>query len=220
MKKACIFDLDGTLLNTLPTIAYYANNALESVSLPPIAPDDYRLMVGDGARVLIRRMLERTHAPRDLFDRVYTAYMQAYNKDPLRMTVPYPGIPQLLERLRDAGMFLAVLSNKPQPQVSGLIDRLFPVMFGRISGQRDGIPLKPDPTALLNLLQEEHIARESALYIGDTSVDIDTGRNAGVDTAGVLWGFRDADELTAHGAVHLFRSPDELGNFCCPSAPV
>lgn len=211
--QAVLFDLDGTLANTLVSIASFANEALADCGLPAIETDAYRYLVGNGRDTLIRRMLHTLGQPEDgeLFDRVGTAYDAAYAAEPLRLVTTYPHIPQLLEGLKDRGIPCAVLSNKPDDMTHAVVGGLFARdTFAVVRGQRDGVPKKPAPDAVFSILNTLGVEPAHCLYVGDTKVDMQTGKNAGAVTAGVLWGFRDEDELRANGADHIVGDPLEL----------
>lgn len=211
--QAVLFDLDGTLANTLVSIASFANEALADCGLPAIETDAYRYLVGNGRDTLIRRMLHTLGQPEDgdLFGRVGAAYDAAYAAEPLRLVTAYPHIPQLLEGLKDRGIPCAVLSNKPDDMTHAVVGGLFARdTFAVVRGQRDGVPKKPAPDAVFSILNTLGVEPAHCLYVGDTKVDMQTGKNAGAVTAGVLWGFRDEDELRANGADHIVGDPLEL----------
>lgn len=209
---ACIFDLDGTLADTLHSIAHFGNGALAAFGFPPISPLEYRQMVGNGAAVLMDRMLAHVGAdfsPEER-KRFRAEYDRLYAADPLALVGAYPGLPEVLARLRRGGKKLAVLSNKPDDMTRAIAAGLYGGVLDLVRGQREGVPTKPDPTAVLAIAEELGAAPERILYIGDSGVDMDTGRNAGMDTCGVLWGFRSREELVEHGAKYLAGSPAEL----------
>lgn len=211
--QAVLFDLDGTLANTLVSIASFANEALADCGLPAIETDAYRYLVGNGRDTLIRRMLHTLGQSEDgdLFGRVGAAYDAAYAAEPLRLVTAYPHIPQLLEGLKDRGIPCAVLSNKPDDMTHAVVGGLFARdTFAVVRGQRDGVPKKPAPDAVFSILNTLGVEPAHCLYVGDTKVDMQTGKNAGAVTAGVLWGFRDEDELRVNGADHIVGDPLEL----------
>ena len=209
--KCAVFDLDGTLLNTLDTIHHYLNLTLEKYNLPLVSLDETRAMVGDGARLLISRAMGEAAADRELYDAVFRDYNAAYNADPYYLTEPYDGIPQLLERLLGQGITLAVLSNKPDTAVKLAVEHFFPSTFAAVQGGIDGIPLKPDPTALLNMLSALGFTPDETAYIGDSEPDVLTAKNAGVAfPIAVTWGFRTAEQLVSAGAETLIHSVDEI----------
>ena len=210
--KAAIFDLDGTLLDTLETLSYYGNRALETFGLRPYPKADYRYMVGDGAKMLIHRMLERQNADKsELFEKAYRHYIDTYNKDKLFKTEIYEGIPALLKGLREQDVRLAVLSNKPHEATVPILKHFFgETAFDEMRGAMEGIPLKPDPTAALDVANILGVMPEECIYVGDTAVDMETGKRAGFFTVGVLWGFRDAEELREGGADRIVSTPEEI----------
>lgn len=212
MKKAVIFDLDGTLANTLTTIAYFANQALEASGFQAISKEKYRYMVGNGAKILVQRMLhENGDDSPESFQKVYPLYNKTYDDNFLYLTAPYDGIPEILAKLKGAGIKLAVLSNKPHPTTSKVAEALFGGdTFDLVCGQKEGVPLKPDPAALFHIMKELGVTAEETVYVGDTTADMQTGKSAGAWTVGVLWGFRDEKELRENHADVIISKPDEL----------
>lgn len=212
MYKCCIFDLDGTLANTLPSIAYFGNAALKKFGFSPIESNRYRYLVGMGAKKLVQNMLaEHNCHDEEILQKVYDYYNTAYDNDFLYLTAPYPGISDLLESLKKQGFRLGILSNKPQSTAQKVAEALFGSgCFDICYGKRDGFPLKPDPSVLLSILSEWNIAKEECLYIGDTAVDMQTAQNANVTGIGVLWGFRDEEELESSRAAHIISKPEEI----------
>ena len=198
--KAVIFDMDGTVADTLASIAGFGNAALKAHGYPEIETERYRQLVGNGADVLMRRMLETAKAGQpyseDEVQALRATYDALYESDPTRLVAPYPGIPALLRAVREAGVKTAVLSNKPDNMVHG---------------QRTGVPKKPDPAAVFEICDALGVQPAQCLYVGDSGVDMQTGANAGVPTAGVTWGFRGAEELRQNGADHLVDSAEALG---------
>ncbi len=211
MIKAVVYDLDGTLLDTLSTIAYYGNAAMGKYGLAQYETDRYRYFAGDGARVLIERMLDACSADKEKYFRsVYEYYNEIYNAAPLYKTGLYEHIKELTDALSSMGIKQAVLSNKPDYAVKYNIDHFFGSLFDSVYGARENIALKPDPEMLLALLAELGVKAEQCLYVGDTDVDMLTGRAAGAYTVGVSWGFRDEDELISHGAHRIASSPMQI----------
>lgn len=212
--KACIFDLDGTLTDTLPTIAHYVNLALAEAGLPQIEETErFCDFVGNGAAVLIERTLTylgRYQGHDGLFDRVFSTYTKAYDEAPLYLTHTYEGMPELIDALRARGIRCAVLTNKPEFAGKEVVRHFYGDVFDTVSGDRDGVALKPAPDGLLSILDKLALQKEDALMIGDTGVDIATGVNAGVKTVGVLWGFRKEAELVAAGATYIVGHPSEI----------
>ena len=203
--KACIFDLDGTLADTLRSIAGFGNDTLNAFGLPAIPVEEYKQLVGNGADVLMDRMLRTVGAqlPPEERKRFRQEYDRRYEAQPMRFVVPYPGLPELLGELKSRGLKLGVLSNKPDNMTRYIAGELYGAVLDGVHGQRAGVPKKPDPTALLALAGELGVEPGEVLYVGDSGVDMDTGRNAGMDPCGVLWGFRGREELLAHGASYL-----------------
>lgn len=212
MKQAVILDMDGTIADTLHSIAGFANTALQAHGYPPLEAERYRLLVGNGADTLMRRMLDSTGAAYTGADAaaLRQTYDALYEKDPTQLVTPYPGVLALLSEIRRRGVKTAVLSNKPDDMTNAIAAALFPGLFDLVCGQRSGVPKKPDPTAALEIARALGAAPADCLYVGDSGVDMQTGRNAGMETAGVLWGFRGADELTENGAAHLVDSAEAL----------
>lgn len=210
--KACIFDLDGTLADTLRSIAHFGNGALEAFGYPPIDPEEYKLLVGNGADVLMRRMLARVGAdlPEEEIKSFRTEYDRRYESDPMALVTAYPGLRELLPRLKARGVKLGILSNKPDNMTRAIAAELYGGIPDAVHGQRPGVPTKPDPTAVLALAAELSVSPGDVLYVGDSGVDMDTAKNAGMDSCGVLWGFRTREELLEHGAKYLAGDPAEL----------
>lgn len=211
MDNLYIFDLDGTLLNTLPTIAHYGNSALEKFGFAKICEERYKTLVGDGRDVLIHRMLAEHGADTaENFDRVGGVYDALYEADVMYLTRPYDGIPELLRDLKAAGVRLAVLSNKPDNVVNPIAKSVFGGVFDLVRGKTPEFPTKPDPASALDICARLGCAPQHTTFVGDTSVDIKTGKNGGFYTVGVEWGFRGRDELTAAGADFIVRSAEDI----------
>ena len=214
MKKACIFDLDGTLLDTLSTIGGYMNEALAAEGIAPFALERYKYFVGDGARTLVKRALAAADALSEACEeRVFSLYNRLYDAAPNGKTLPYDGILSLLSTLREKGVKVAVLSNKPDFATRSVVASFFGPLVDIAHGGREGIPLKPAPDGARMLLEELGVTADECLYIGDTGVDMDTARAAGLFGIGVTWGFREAQELREHGACALADTPEEILRF-------
>lgn len=216
--KCAVFDLDGTLLNTIKTINYYLNQALDKNGLGLIGEDDCREFVGCGAVKLIERALDHLGADKGrYFDAVFTDYNALYDADPYYLTDPYDGIDELLTELKQRGILLAVLSNKPDFATRSAVGRFFPEAFDICYGAREGIPLKPNPEALLSILSDLGVSNSEAAYIGDSEPDIKTAENANVAlSVSVSWGFRSAERLSFAGASIIIDHPGEILKFICP----
>lgn len=214
--KACFFDLDGTLLDTLADIGAACNAVLAAYGHPVHPVSAYRQMVGNGFPTLMRRALPpavvaegpeaRLEALTEEGRRYYAEHLSIH-------TVPYPGLPQALARMQEAGLQLAVLSNKPDDLTRALVPLHFPgIRFAAIRGGRAGAPLKPDPAVLLEMAARMGVTPQECLYVGDSDVDMMTARNAGMLAVGVAWGFRGADEVRAAGAAVVAADAQELAN--------
>ena len=211
MIKLCIFDMDGTLVNTIDTIAYFGNTTLENFGIESIPTDNYKTLVGNGSRVLIERMLEFRKAEVDNVDEIHKWYMNKYDNDFMYLTRAYDGIVPMLKALKDMGIKTAIISNKDDVTAKKVSDELFESgMIDLCLGARPGKALKPDPESVLEIIEEFGVEKSECLYIGDTAVDMQTGRGAGAKTVGVLWGFRDREELEASGGEILIENPMQL----------
>lgn len=211
MKKLVIFDLDGTLLNTIADLATATNHALEAMGYPTHPLTAYNNMVGGGVRRLIERALPEEARTTRIIEACLTHFKEYYNAHVHDHSEPYPGIPELLAELTRRGVAVAVASNKYQEAVTALVSRFFPdVPWVAVHGNRPGVPVKPDPSVVFAILNEAPHPKAEVLYVGDSGVDIDTARRACVDNAGVTWGFRSALELRQHYADHIVDTPDDL----------
>lgn len=207
--RAVLFDLDGTLADTLADLANATNWALQQVGCPTHPTDSYRYRVGDGARELCARALPADK--QGLADEVLRLMRQRYDEHCFDLTRLYPGITELVSALTQRRLRLAVLSNKPDEFTKRVIAHYFqPVPFAIVRGQLPNVPLKPDPTAALQIARELRIPPTHWLYLGDTNTDMRTARAAGMHPVGVLWGFRDRDELVASGAEHIVAKPGDV----------
>ena len=214
MIKYAVFDLDGTLLDTITTITHYVNLVLRRYNIREISEDECKYFVGNGAKTLIdRAAASRAVTDKELICRIFSEYNEEYNKDTLYLTKPYDGIPELLAALKDRKIKLSVLSNKPDDTTRNIIPAFFPDIFAVVRGGREGTPLKPAPDGVLEILKELGAPSDEVMYIGDTNVDMQTGRNAGAGiTVGVSWGFRERDELVSSGADVIVDNPCEILN--------
>ena len=211
MIKACIFDLDGTVANTINSIAYFANKALKKAGFKEIETEKYNILAGNGAKVLVERMLETVGAEKSCYDEVSVEYNTTYDNNFLYLTEPYEGITDMLKELKKRGIKVAILSNKPHGTATKVSEALFSRELVDICyGGRDTVALKPDPQGVFEILDELGIKKDECLYIGDTGTDMQTGKNAGLYTVGVLWGFRKEPELLENGADAVIAHPSEL----------
>ena len=212
MIKYAVFDLDGTLLDTITTITYYVNLVLKRENIPEISEDECKYFVGNGAKTLIKRALDsRGISDEDTNYRIWEEYNREYNAAPLYLTEPYTDIPELLAELRERGIRLAVLSNKPDHATRDIIPAFFPDVFDTVHGGREGVALKPAPDGVFEIYEELGADADEVIYVGDTNVDMMTGKNAGAKlTVGVSWGFRTKDELLESGADVIVDRPLEI----------
>jgi phosphoglycolate phosphatase len=209
--KAVLFDLDGTLLDTLADIADCSNAVLRGQGHPAHPLAAYRQFVGDGIEQLARRVLPETHRTPAAIATCAAEILAAFLRHGARTAKPYEGIPELLDRLSGLGLRLAILSNKAEAPARLMVTQLLHRWpFVLVRGAREGVPKKPDPTAALAIATRLKIPPHQFLYLGDTAIDMQTARSAGMFGLGVLWGFRAAPELIAGGARMLVRHPADL----------
>lgn len=211
LARAIIFDLDGTLLNTLDDLADSGNATLASLGLPTHKTDAYRYFVGLGIEELTRRMLPESMRDEATVARVFAIMAGEYKKRWKDKTAPYPGVPEMLAELSRRGLPMCVLSNKPQLYTTLAVDAFFPARpFTFARGSRPEVPNKPHPAGALALAAELDVPPGSIVFVGDSETDMKTARGAGMMPVGVLWGFRDETELLGAGARHLISHPREL----------
>ncbi len=213
--KACIFDLDGTLTDTLESLVFSVNTSLNEMGLPRISDDQCRTFVGNGARYLMESALK---AAGDLeasrIEEAMQVYGRVFNENCTYRVEPYKGILYLLEQMKAKGMKLAVLSNKPHKQTVNVVESIFGKdMFFYIQGQCDTIRRKPEPDGVFYVLEKLGVAKEECLYVGDSEVDVLTGNNAGLKNISVTWGFRSRELLEHAGAENIIDKPEELLQF-------
>lgn len=212
MILGAIFDLDGTLLNTVPALQKSMNLTLKEFGLPEITEEEVKRFVGNGSRNYAIRSLHRFEKDDPhLIEAVYRRYLEIFDLNSTSGIHPYDGMPEAVESLKRRGIRLAVLSNKPQKQTEDNIfacygDRLFET----VRGEMPGIPLKPDPASLNRLLSDLGLLPEECLYFGDTGTDMETGTTAGLHTIGVLWGFRGREELEVWKPAMIIEHPSEI----------
>lgn len=211
MKKLVIFDLDGTLLNTIADLALSTNYALNKLGYPTHEVEAYNFMVGNGINKLFERALPEGEKTEENVLRVRKEFVPFYDMHNADESRPYPGIPELLSRLQDAGIQVAVASNKYQAATQKLIAHYFPtIKFTAVFGQRDGVNVKPDPTIVFDILKIANIEKNDVLYVGDSGVDMQTAANAGVTACGVTWGFRPRAELEEFNPAYIVDSAKEI----------
>ncbi len=224
MKKGVIFDLDGTLLNTLDDLAAAGNHVMKLNGRDEYPVEAYKLMVGNGIPNLVRRFLAGTNAnmdpqveakafaalPDELFEKALAEFMTFYGMHSEDQTAPYEGIVEMLAHLQEAEVKLAVVSNKADGPAKQLVMKYFGPVFTVVLGARPEVPIKPDPASTLEAVQLLGLTASEVLYVGDSNVDMITANNAGLESCGVLWGFRDEKELRAAGARYLAATVAEL----------
>lgn len=211
MKSLVIFDLDGTLLYTIDDLGAAVNYALSQMGYPTHSIPAYTAMVGNGVRKLIERALPPEAVNAQIVDRLLVHFRNYYDEHCCDETHPYEGIPQLLKRLSDNGVNLAVTSNKYQEAVTKIIGAYFPdANWKAVLGNTPEMPRKPDPSIVFAALNECPTPKRDVLYVGDSGIDIETARRACVESVGVTWGFRPEIELRRAYADHIVTSPDEI----------
>lgn len=215
MTKCVMFDLDGTLADSVESIATAGNRALQEVGLLPQPEESYKYFAGDGADTLIERMLKASgDETASLYERTYTAYKKFFETGCMYRVKPYPGIPKMLEALKRQGIKIGVISNKPHQRTVDVVEALFGKnYFDVIEGHKEGVPKKPNPAAVIAAVGRLGIQPEECIYVGDTNVDMQTGLSAKMFTIGVLWGFRDRSELEAFHPQAIIEMPEEILNY-------
>lgn len=209
MYKYVIFDLDGTLLNTLDDLGNAGNYALSEQGFPTHEIEKYKYFVGNGIPKLIERMLPEDKRE-ESFGKTYDLFCRYYDAHKRDFTRPYEGIPELLKRLSEIGVRTAVVTNKGDEFAGKLIDDIFGGLIERTYGSIEGIPKKPDPFLVNRAISDFGADKREVLYVGDSGVDMETALNAGLDSCGVLWGFRGREELVENGAKALVTNTEEL----------
>ncbi len=214
MYNYVIFDLDGTLLDTLEDLADATNWVLQRHDWPTHELEQYKQFVGNGAGKLLERAvpgdLELTP---ELRKQLMDEFMQRYDAHKEDKTTAYPGMPELLARLKEAGIVTAVLSNKPHPAAGPIVERYYPGLLSAVQGAMPDAPTKPDPTLLNRLMEHLGAGKENTLFVGDSNVDIRTAKNGELTSCGVLWGFRTRQELETEGADLIAATAEELEHY-------
>ena len=207
-----IFDLDGTILNTLDDLADSLNHVLEANNFPTHTIDEVRMFVGNGIRKLIERALPQD-ADNATRENIYKQFSEYYGQHSQDKTRHYDGIPELFNELRNVGIKIAVNTNKDEDIAKVICEKYFPGMIDVIAGGRTDTPIKPAPDGVNKILKTLNIPKEEALYVGDSDVDIQTGANCGIDEIGVAWGFRGVEFLRQHGAKTVFSDVEQLKKY-------
>lgn len=221
MYKLFVFDLDGTLVDSLGIIARTFNSVLRRYGLPSIQKEKFNYFAGDGPAVLVRRAIEylksegRVQPGEEefIFQGVYPDYLETYDQLKDDLTKPYAGIEKVLCKLKEENRMIAICTNKRKMAAENLVESVFSAEFDYISALEDGISRKPEPDMLNVVMEKLGVSKEEVLYFGDTNTDMKTGKNAAVDTVGVTWGFREREELEAFQPQAIIDHPKEILNF-------
>ena len=211
MKKLVIFDLDGTLTNSIEDLGQAANYALSKNGFPTHSLASYPFFVGNGVRNLIRKALPEENRNDTTIDSLLKDFKEYYDDHNVDSTKPYDGIMELLKQLQEQGVKLAVASNKYQKATEKIVSQLFPdIKFVSVQGQQDGVNVKPDPSIVFNILGVALVPKAEVLYVGDSGVDMETARRACVDSVGVTWGFRSEKELNEYHADRIVHRASDI----------
>lgn len=210
MFKVAIFDLDGTLLNTLYDLANACNYALNRFSFPTHEVEKYKTFIGNGIYKLVERAVPDNKKDKETVEKVLEVFSEYYNEHMMDMTKPYNGIINLLDELRENNIKLGVVSNKKHEFTMEIVNKYFGDRFDIVFGHRENYKEKPDPTSVLEIIEKFNVLKNECIYIGDSNVDIMTARNSGIESVGVSWGFRGREELASEGANYLADNTTEL----------
>ena len=212
--KLAIFDLDGTLLDTIADLAAATNFALAHYGLPTHKEEEYKFFVGNGINKMFERALPEDKRNEEYITKLRSQFVPYYDVHNSDLSRPYPGMVELLKELQRNNIAIGVASNKYQEAALKLVLQFFPgIDFALILGQREGVPSKPDPTIAYEIIEHTGIAKEDTVYIGDSCVDMQTGKNAGITTVGVSWGFRPKAELESYNPDFIADDTDELRKY-------
>ncbi|MEF9853321.1 MAG: HAD family hydrolase [Hydrogenoanaerobacterium sp.] len=211
MTKLMIFDLDGTLLDTIHDLAAATNTVLTKHGYPTHTTPEYNYLVGNGVVKLITRALPENARTEQNIEEIKNEQVAYYNAHLYDNTKPFDGIPQALEKLQEQGVMLAVVTNKPDEAAKELIKSFFPnIGFAQVQGNCEGVPIKPNPAAVNRVIENSGVLKNEVLYFGDSDVDMIVAKNAGVTGVGVLWGYRTKEELQNAGAQLLIKHPQDI----------
>lgn len=216
MIKLCIFDLDGTTVNSLKSIAHFTNETLAEFGLEPFPVDDYRHLAGGGARKLMTNLINARGADINLLEDMVSDWLGRYERQPFYLTEPYDGINILLENLKSLGVITAIVTNKSKRVASSIIEHSFGTpgtLIDEAISEHPGMVLKPAPDEIIKLCEKYAVLPQETMYVGDHGIDMQTGKNAGVISCGVTWGFHSEDELIAAGADLIARRPNDIIEF-------
>ena len=213
MIKAVLFDLDGTLLNTIEDLSDAVNYMLNQFGYKTFSVEEYKYKVGNGMPKLMERSLpEDKRTPQDIKEAL-DVFMPYYSEHKMDKTAAYEGIIDLLKSLKEKGIKTAIVTNKAHKAACDLAKEVFSGLFDTVCGQKDGVPTKPDPASVYTTIQQLGVNAKECLFVGDSGVDMQTAKNSGIKAVGVLWGFRKADELVSNGADEIINTPSELLKF-------
>lgn len=210
MIKSIIFDLDGTLLDTIEDLANACNYALTTLGYETHEVEKYKTFIGNGRYKLIERMLPEGNKDIENIEKALKLFDDYYEKHMIDMTKPYDGIMNMLDNLMDKGIKIAVVSNKPHEFTIEVVKNYFGNRFEVVYGHMKNTKEKPDPWAVLEVIKKFNVNKDECLYIGDSEIDINTAKNAGVKSVGVEWGFRGKGELESAGADYIVNKPEEI----------
>lgn len=209
-EKAIIFDLDGTLINSLTDIALCANKVLEKFNMPTHEIEDYKNFVGGGALFLMENCSAKNSTKDEVYE-LFESFKAIYDTAIYENTKPYDGIYELLDKLLEKNYKIGVLSNKPHEFTLKYVDKFFAkYKFQEVHGQKENIPKKPDPIAAINIAKAFDVDCENIIFVGDTGVDMKTAKSAKMKAIGVAWGFRGTKELLKNGADHIVQTPQDI----------
>ena len=210
MIKAVLFDLDGTLANSLSDLAASTNYAIEKFGFPPRDEESFKYFAGDGMPKMIERALPENKSDAETVSKIMPVFLEYYGNHFCDRTKPYEGMTELIDALISRGILVAVVTNKEQIMAEKVVKKLYGDRFSLIIGKRPDIPAKPNPAAALIAMAELNVEPQECVFVGDSKMDVQTGVNSGAFPVGVLWGFRKSDELIAGGAKRIIGSPKEL----------
>ena len=211
MIKAVLFDLDGTLVNSLYDLSTSTNYALEQMGFECHTDDEYRYFVGDGMKKLIERALPSENRDEETLSKCFEVFYSHYKEHFYDKTCAYDGIEKLLLKLNEKGIMLSVISNKQDEMAVNVVEKIFPkIKFHTVSGKKENYPAKPDNHLTLKIIADMGVNPSECLFIGDSNVDMQTSLNSGCESVGVLWGFRTEKELIESGAMHIVANPLEI----------
>ncbi len=213
MIKAVIFDLDGTLVNSLGDLCDSTNFALRKFGFPEHNREKFNYFVGDGIPKLIERAVPKEEFSKEIQTKVYNEFMNHYREHYLDKTVPYRFIPEAMEQLNNAGVKVAVVSNKIDEMAQKITQRFFAGKVWAVFGKREEYPLKPNPLSTLAVIKKLGVTPEECVFVGDSGMDMQTAKNSGCVAVGVLWGFRTREELEENGAQYLLENPKDIAPF-------